>query len=199
MSAPARSPGRPRSEDANRAIVEATLDLIAEHGLTGLSVEAVAARAGVGKATIYRRWAGRDDLIADALATLNDDMPEEFPGRSLRDQMVAMLEHVGGRGTATRSGRIFPRMMGYKKSHPEWFALFQERVLEPRRERVRALLRVGIASGELRADLDVDVAAVMLFSPMLYLSVYGARGEGRVRPGQAESVVDLLLHGLVAR
>ena len=74
-----RGPGRPRSADADKAIVEATLEMLADEGYYALSLEAVAARAGVGKATIYRRWPGKRELVGDALATLNEGMPEVPP------------------------------------------------------------------------------------------------------------------------
>ena len=69
-------PGRPRSEEADRAIIDAALDLFAESGAGGLCIEAVAARAGVGKSTIYRRWPGKEDLLVDALATLKSPLPD---------------------------------------------------------------------------------------------------------------------------
>ncbi|HEY4851574.1 MAG TPA: helix-turn-helix domain-containing protein, partial [Streptosporangiaceae bacterium] len=71
-----RRPGRPRSEQADRAIIEAALSLFAESGPDGLCIEQVAARAGVGKATIYRRWPGKEDLLLDALAALKTPLPE---------------------------------------------------------------------------------------------------------------------------
>ena len=72
----ARPPGRPRSERAEKAIIGATLDLLIEEaGVVGVTIEAVAARAGVGKSTIYRRWANKEALIVDALATLKEPVP----------------------------------------------------------------------------------------------------------------------------
>ena len=85
---PSRRPGRPREQRADRAIVAATLEIFAEDGYHGLSMEAVAARAGVSKATIYRRWPGKRDLVFDALASLNDDFPRvpaAVPAESTRD------------------------------------------------------------------------------------------------------------------
>src|SRR5437764_14075432 len=86
----ARPPGRPRSERADKAIVDATLDLLAEEGgVTGVSIEAVAARAGVGKTTIYRRWPNKEALIIDALAALKEPFPVPR-GDSARDDLVAL-------------------------------------------------------------------------------------------------------------
>ena len=76
-----RRPGRPREQRADRAIIDATLEIFADEGYHALSVEAVAARAEVSKATIYRRWPGKRELVIDALATLNDDFPRFRPRR----------------------------------------------------------------------------------------------------------------------
>src|ERR1700726_3239305 len=85
-----RRPGRPRSEQAEQAIIEATLDLFAEQGFEGVCVEAVAARAGVGKATIYRRWPNKEELLLPAFGSLKSPIPE-LSGISVRDDLVAML------------------------------------------------------------------------------------------------------------
>src|SRR3954463_814071 len=88
----ARPPGRPRSERAAKAIIEATLDLLAEEGgVAGVSIEAVAARAGVGKTTIYRRWPHKEALIIDAFATLKEPFPAPR-GDSVRDDLVAIAQ-----------------------------------------------------------------------------------------------------------
>src|SRR3954469_15882051 len=86
----ARPPGRPRSERADKAIIEATLALLVEEGgVGGVTIEAVAARAAVGKTTIYRRWSNKEALIIDALASLKEPEPE-LGGASARDDLVAL-------------------------------------------------------------------------------------------------------------
>src|SRR6478752_9758109 len=90
----ARPAGRPRSARAEKAIIEATLDLMGEGmSLAELSIEAIAARAGVGKTTIYRRWSNKEDLIVDALAQLKPPLPE-MRGRSVREDLIGYLEVV---------------------------------------------------------------------------------------------------------
>ena len=86
-----RRPGRPRSEQAEQAIIEATLDLFAEQGFEGVCVEAVAARAGVGKATIYRRWPNKEELLLAAFGSLKSPFPEP-KGVSVRDDLLAMVK-----------------------------------------------------------------------------------------------------------
>src|SRR5258707_9557057 len=85
-----RRPGRPRSEQAEQAIIDATLDLFAEQGFEGVCVEAVAARAGVGKATIYRRWPNKEELLLAALGSMKSPIPE-LSGISVRDDLLARL------------------------------------------------------------------------------------------------------------
>ena len=87
--AESRRPGRPRSEQAEQAIIEATLDLFGEQGFEGVCVEAVAARAGVGKATIYRRWPNKEELLLAALSSMKSPIPE--PTGSVRDDLVAHM------------------------------------------------------------------------------------------------------------
>ena len=186
--------GRPRSPEADRAIVDATLELIAEEGVTGLSVESVAVRAGVAKTTIYRRWSGKEDLVAEALATLNDDL-EELPEGSAAGRATWMLNQMRVRSSESVAGRIFPKMAGYARTHPELWAAFHARVLEPRRERLRGILREGMASGELRADLDLELAVNLLVGGMVY--TLNMRPPGLVVPDDyAERLVALALAGM---
>src|SRR5215472_4074548 len=86
-----RRAGRPRSVQADRAIIEATLEIFAESGAEGLCIEKVAAKAGVGKATIYRRWPGKEELLLDAIAALRSPLPQP-QGRSVRADLTALLE-----------------------------------------------------------------------------------------------------------
>jgi AcrR family transcriptional regulator len=187
--------GRPRNPDADRAIIEATLELVAEEGIGALSVESVAVRAGVGKATIYRRWASKEALVVDALTSLNDELPPVPTEGSLRDRIVEMVDRIRCKSMDTVSGRIMPRMLSYGICHPELFQIYYERVLDPRRERFRVLLREGLASGELRPGLDVDFAVTLFSAPMIYMHLTSA-GPARET---TEALVDAVLYGISAR
>ena len=133
-----RRPGRPRSVDADRAIVQATLEMLADEGYHALSVEAVASRAGVGKATIYRRWAGKRELVADALATLNDTMQElPPPAPDARSRPQCSWSTSAARTRSRCPAGSCRAMMAYRMSHPELFDDYVQRVVEPRRERMR--------------------------------------------------------------
>jgi AcrR family transcriptional regulator len=193
-----RRPGRPRSAEADTAIIDATLELIVEEGIGGLSVESIAARAGVGKATIYRRWAGKDEVIEDALASLNDAMPELPDADNVRDRLVAMVEAIRVKSLETCSGRLMPRMLSYSTQHPDLFRMYYSSVILPRRDRYRVVLQDGIASGELRSDLDVDLVATLIAAPMLYLHLMQV-GMGAPAAGTSEKLVDAVLDGIRAR
>lgn len=191
----ARRPGRPRSERAERAILDAALELFAESGVAGVCIEAVAARAGVGKATIYRRWAGKEDLLLDALTLLKSPLPE--PGsESVREDLVAMLRVMCQDAADPKRMRRYTLLLGEGEKYPKIIKRYKETVVEPRRETIRSVLRRGIATGQLRPDADVEVAMFMLMGAVM------ARGKHDAEPitaDYAERVVDEVLLGLAPR
>jgi AcrR family transcriptional regulator len=190
-----RRPGRPRSERADQAIIDAALSLFAESGPEGLCIERVAARAGVGKATIYRRWPGKEDLLLDAIAALKAPLPEPA-GRSVREDLVTLLGVLCQESADPRRAREFALLLGEGSKYPRLMERYVETVLEPRREVVRAVLRRGMASGELRPDLDVEAALFMLIGAVVARRGYEQQA---IPAGYAERVVDELLRGLSAR
>ncbi|GIF71532.1 TetR/AcrR family transcriptional regulator [Asanoa siamensis] len=189
-----RAPGRPRSVRVDEAIVSATLDLLAEGTTVDvLSIEAIASRAGVGKATIYRRWPGKEALLHDALATLKLPGPE-LAGESVRDDLIALLSQVGPTGHDPRFPKILPCILPHLSRSPEHYQAYQD-IIEPRRNRVRQVLRRGVANGELRADLDIELTMAVLIGPILMQRVV------RWHPDldadkMPEQVVDLLMAGI---
>jgi AcrR family transcriptional regulator len=193
-----RAPGRPRSARVDEAIIEAVLDLLAEGtAVEALSIEAIAARAGVGKATIYRRWSGKEALLVDALRTLKGAPPKPL-GRSVREDLVRLLSAVRSNGTVDqRAIKIMPCLVPEVNRSPEQYRLYQE-LVEPRREVMREVLRRGIETGELRPDIDVEVTMAMLTGPvfMQRLLRWSPVLDDDELPGQ---VVDAVLAGIAAR
>jgi AcrR family transcriptional regulator len=193
-SAP-RSPGRPRSTRADEAIIEAVLDLLAAGStIESLSIEAIAAKAGVGKATIYRRWSGKDALLVDALRTLKGAPPVPA-GVSVRDDMVLLVGWTG-RNDDPRATKIMPCLVPEVHRSREQYALYQE-LVEPRREAMRQVLRRGVKTGELREDIDIELTLALLTGPVLMQRLL------KWHPGLDESklperVVDALLAGIGA-
>jgi len=190
-----RRPGRPRSAQADRAIMDATLSLFAESGAAGLCIEKVAARAGVGKATIYRRWPGKEDLLLDAIASLKAPLPEP-PGRSVREDLRMLLEAMCEQFADPCQAREFALLLGEGAKYPRLMTRYTETVIEPRREVIRNVLRRGTGTGELRGDADIEAALYMLTGSVLARSRHG---DLPVEPGYAGRVVDELLRGLGAR
>ena len=173
----ARRPGRPRSEAAERAILEAVIDLFIEGAPYGvLSVEQIAARAGVGKATLYRRWPNKEALVIDAVARLQEPcpVPDLADGRTIRQYLLEAMAWIHEGMISGRSGQAWNAVMSEGFRHPELTHRYMETVVEPRRDVMRAILRHAIAAGELRADLDVEVALRMVVSPMTMSSTVPA-------------------------
>lgn len=191
-----RAPGRPRSVRADGAIIDAVLDLLAEgQSMETVSIEAVAARAGVGKATIYRRWPGKEALIRDALITLKGPPPVPAGG-GVRDELIALLRGVG-RVPDPRLARIMPCLAPHATRSPEDYRLYQE-IIEPRRQVMREVLRRGVERGELRDDLDFEVTIALLTGPVLVQKLL--RWSPRLDESRLpEQVVDALLAGIAAR
>jgi AcrR family transcriptional regulator len=194
-AAGSRRPGRPRSERADQAIIDAALSLFAESGPDGLCIERVAARAGVGKATIYRRWPGKEDLMLAAIAAVKAPLPAPA-GQSVRADLVGLLESMCQSAADPRLARQAALLLGEGTKYPRLMARYRETVVEPRREVFRAVLRRGVATGELRADTDIEAALFMLIGAVVARSRHELDG---IPPGYAERVVGELLQGLAPR
>jgi len=190
-----RRPGRPRSEQAEQAIIEATLDLFAEQGFEGVCVEGVAARAGVGKATIYRRWPNKEELLLAALGSMKSPFPEP-KGVSVRDDLVAMFTVMCEDRADPRKARRYALLLGEGQKYPRLMARYKETVVEPRHDALRAVIRRGIATGELRADTDAEIARMALTGIVMAKE---KSADGGLDGDFAAHVVDELLLGLAAR
>jgi AcrR family transcriptional regulator len=191
---PSRPPGRPRSERAEKAIIDATIDLLVEEGgVAGVSIEAVASRACVGKTTIYRRWPNKEALIVEALASLKEPIRAPL-GVSVRDDLIAIgTAFMVEKGDSKRID-CYWSVMGAAEKHPELVEKYIREVVEPRREIMRDVLRRGIAEGTLRDDLDIEVTQWLITGAIAHRAK--AVGAGPVPADFAASVVDTLLAGL---
>jgi AcrR family transcriptional regulator len=182
--------GRPRSTQADEAIVDATVALLSEEGFDRLSMDAVACRAGVGKATIYRRWPSKEALVIDAVARRTDPFPDVSTG-TVRERLVAVLEGMAA-ASRTGAGRLLPCMVGASVSNPALAAHYRAQILEPRRARIGEIVNDGVASGELRAGVDVGIAIDLLVGALLYRIVFA----GAVGDADPARLVDAALAGL---
>ena len=188
-----RAPGRPRSAEAEQAILDATLAMLAEVGINGLTVEGVAARAGVGKATIYRRYPSKSDLILDALTRLSDEI-KPVTGLSVRDDLVHLVDVIRRRASSTLAGKIMPRLIGDSPDNPELMDRYREQTLRPRRDLFVSVLERGVREGIIRGDVEledvIDLFVGPLFNRVLKCSASGVTKE------YSAFVVDTVLAGL---
>ena len=189
---PSRRPGRPLSVEAGRAIVEATVAILAERGVVGLTMDEVAARAGVSKATIYRRWRSKEALVGDVIYDLAEELPVPDTG-NVGDDLVGYLGALTN--LWTRRHDAYVRTLSDIAADPPLRERFQ-RTLDLRRAAVRTILERGIARGEVRADLDFDVALDLMAGAATYrLVMTGAA----ITPPFVDDVVDLIVRGVGAR
>jgi AcrR family transcriptional regulator len=171
-SAPARK-GRPRSATANRAVLDAAQALIIEHGFNELRLEHVAARAGVGKATIYRRWGSKDDLAFDLLL----DLAEHEPVVDRADTRAELLDIVIGTIetlTTTAYGPILRALLSEVVIQADLDDPYRERIEQARRETVAHVVRRGIARGDLTpVAAELDTATELLIGPVFFRLLFG--------------------------
>jgi AcrR family transcriptional regulator len=160
-----RPPGRPRSEEARQAILRTTLKILGKKGFSDFKIEEVAARASVGKATVYRWWPNKGALIADAFAS-STTRRLRFPDTGsvytdMSQQMRQLIKVFRG-----RRGRIVSAILAAGQSDKDLIEAFRERFLWPRRREAYATLRRAIQRGELRKDLDPDLLLDSLYGPI---------------------------------
>jgi AcrR family transcriptional regulator len=191
-SSNAPSAGRPRSEEAHRAILNATLELLVEVGYSSLTVEGVAQRAGVGKATIYRRWPSKLPLVIEAYGLL--PQLEEVDTGHIVDDLSEMLRNYLRLLTSTPLRGVIPSIAGERAHNPELSELFDP-IVRDRRRPLIAVLRRGVERGELPADLDLELAADLVVGPITTRLFFGAR----ISTSMVEPMVEMALWGLVGR
>jgi AcrR family transcriptional regulator len=193
VEAGARKRGRPRSEALERAVLEAAIELLAEQGYGGFTVEAVAARAGVAKTTVYRRWSGKDELLVDALTTVKGP-PAPLTGESVEADLKAAMEGMRRSWLNTNHGVIMRRLAAEGSDQPELYRMFRERIVEPRRAVTRSIIERGIAEGSVRAGVDVEAVIGMLAAPVIVAVMMHA--QATLTSQHIEFVVETVLAGL---
>ncbi|UCE84828.1 MAG: TetR/AcrR family transcriptional regulator [Deltaproteobacteria bacterium] len=196
MSSNAQTPvsaGRPRSEEAHQAILDATLALLVEAGFSGLTVEGVATRAGVGKATIYRRWPSKLHLVIEAF--------RQLPGLAEVDtgDLVEDLEQMLGSYLRilndTPLAAVMPSLAGERAHNPELSELIDP-ILRGRRKPVLRALERAVERGEVRDDLDLELVADLIFGPIAMRVFFAG---ARINPKLVRPAIELVLKGITPR
>jgi AcrR family transcriptional regulator len=189
-------PGRPRSEKARSAILRATAELLLAHGLAGVSMDAVAERAGVSKATIYRWWPTKEAL---ALDTLYEESARNRPPRretgTLRGDLLSLLQPWARMVSSRPYGRVIAALITKAQNDPAFAEEYRARFVQPRREEARAIFRQAMERGEIPARTNVEVGLDLLYGPLYHRLL---NGHAPLDDEFVEDVVDTTLGGLTA-
>jgi AcrR family transcriptional regulator len=189
-AAPTRR-GRPRSERVHRAILDAARELLAEGGFGALRLEHVAARAGVGKATIYRRWHSKEALALDLMLELaSPNIPVADTGDTGAELTAVVLNPIRAL-TATPFGPVLRALLSEIALNPELGDPFRATVVGARREAVARVISRGVSRGDLRPDTDPEIATELLVGPVYFRLMFG----GPLNADFAARVVQAFLKG----
>ena len=193
VEAPQR--GRPRSERARKAILEAAAELLLARGLSAVSMDAVAERAGVSKATIYRWWATKETLALDALYTeWAAAQPQARDTGSLRGDLLSLFRPWARLARSRPYGRVIAALITESQTDPVFAAEYRQRFVEPRREQGRVIFRRAIGRGEIPADTKVEVALDLLYGSVYHRLLHG---HAPLSDQFVRDVVDTVLNGVL--
>jgi AcrR family transcriptional regulator len=188
--------GRPRSAQVDSAILEATGELLAEKGYTATSIETIARRAGVGKATIYRRWRSKEKLVVELLSHVAAGVEPVPDLGDTRTELLRLVNEAIEQLARTPTGGIIQGLASELSRNPTLSRLIRERVISLRRAEVGNVLQRGIERGDLRADIDAEIAHELLIGPAYYHLLLGGK---RLDKQFAGRIVDAFLRGAAAR
>lgn len=193
---PTRPRGRPRRAAVGKAIMEATLELLAERGFLAATMDAIATRAGVGKNTIYRRWSSKEELIADAIGDLTSELDVDEEGE-IYDRLLARIRDFTHVFADPLLGSLLPGILGELERNPAFATAYAERIVTPRYERIIALLREAVDQGELM-QADPEVIADLLIGPPL-LRLRFPFGLPELPERYPEQVLETIWRGIAPR
>jgi AcrR family transcriptional regulator len=189
-----RGPGRPRDPATDEAILRATLSMLAEGGYDGLSIDGIAARAGVGKATIYRRWASKEEVVAAAARRLSEEVPAPDTG-DLRRDLAGIVDGLATVFAEPTTARLVGALVARMPHDAALASGLREGFLAARRRAARVALERAQERGEVAADADLELAVDLLAAPFYYrMLVSGAP----IDRAFAQRVLDAVLASLTA-
>ena len=194
-SPPVRKSGRPRSVKAHQAILDAAIELLVEEGFEGLSLEGVAARAGVGKTTIYRRWPSKEALIIDAVQTLRTEQPT-IDACSLRDYMMALALSGEEPRVQELYLRLLPRFLSEATANPAVFDAYRQAIIMPRLQQLIEVVARAKARGEIRADVEPAMVVELFSGAYVFYFLMGRHLGMPPQPDFARQLIDALWHGI---
>ncbi|HEU5342020.1 TetR/AcrR family transcriptional regulator [Edaphobacter sp.] len=181
---------RPKSNQAHSEVLKAAIALMAERGIDAASMDAIALRAGVSKATIYNHWRDKEALVLDAMADLHGHHERpDFNTGNTRADMVAVLSFQPPRARAALQRRITPHLIAYSARHPKFGDAWRHQAMEPPRRELTSLIEQGVRRGELVPQPDINLSLAMLLGPVLYRHIF-QRSEPSLAEKLPERVVD---------
>lgn len=192
MEVETRAPGRPRSEEAERAILDATMASLADAGFSGTTMAGIARDAGVSTATIYRRWSSLSEVVIAALTRQRAELVFPDTG-SLADDLRLLTRQMVHQLTNTPEVAVLTALIDQARRDPDLAAAVAEAVIAPAREAVGAMFRRGIERGEVDPDVDIDLAIDVMTAPLYLRSLTTQR---RLRPADADKLAALLLRAV---
>lgn len=164
-------PGRPRSAQSHQAMLQATLELLAEVGFEAMSIEAIASRAGVGKTTIYRRYSSKAELVADAIENVREEIVIPDTG-SLWGDMDALIQNAAQISLNPLGRQTVAMIISSASSNAEFAQIYWTKYLQPRREAFAVVLERAKARQEVKPDLDPDLVFDTMSGIMLYAMIF---------------------------
>lgn len=189
-----QSVGRPRSEASKIAILNATIDLLEESGYSALTIEAIAAHAGVGKATIYRWWTNKSFLVLDAFLMSTETRLNFLEKASIRENFLQQLQTLAKVFNSTL-GRTMIALVAESGEDSEVAKAFYTNYLNPRREDAKIVLERAIASEEIQSTINLDVTLDMLYGPVYFrILIY----KKKVDATFIDTLVDQVMKGIGA-
>lgn len=186
-----RPPGRPRSPQAEARILQAALRQLAEDGYSRMSLDAIAAEAGVSKPTMYRRWSSKADLATAALRTIQLSEPAVDTG-STKGDLAGVLRNFSKSLSRPNGMALIGTVLAEESHTPELLRLFRERIVVPRRAMLRQILQRARERGELREGVDIEAALNMLVGAFYARYLYHSKIPGSL----AEELADLIWNGI---
>jgi len=166
-----KPPGRPRSVQSHQAMLQATLELLAEVGFDGMSIDAIANRAGVGKTTIYRRYSSKEELVADAIESMREEIMIPDTG-NLQNDIDELIQNAAQITLSPLGRQTIAMIISSASSNSQFAQIYWKKYLQPRRKSFAIVLERAKARNEIPTDLDSDLVFDTMSGIMLYTLIF---------------------------
>ncbi len=186
--------GRPRSERRHKAILQTAMDLVIEIGFRAVSIEAIAAKAGVAKTTIYRRWPNKAAVVMDSF--MERLFRPEFPPSKKTTESIRLQMRSMARGFRTKDGAVLKALLAEAQFDAKLATAFRERWMLPRRKIALAVLQKAVSQGELRSDIDLEATIDLLYAPLYYRLQMGT---APLSDAYIDEIFDQVMKGFLQR